>query len=135
MKRVRIVGLCLAAMFAFALVATSASAETPPEVGRCIKKAGGKFRTSGCTILAKEASEQKFEWYPAFIGGVLNEEPSKPKLKYTSKSKEGAAIQLESTSGAVIKATVSQPPANSPARKRHCPEHRLHGRRIQRVQM
>jgi len=107
MKRFRIVGLCLAAIFALSAFAATASAETPPEVGRCLKKAGGAFKNSTCTIKSV-AGEEKFEWYPAYIGGVLNETPSKPKLKYKSKNKEGSpppVIQLESVSGAVIKAT------------------------------
>ena len=105
LKRIRIVGVCLAAIFALvAVVATGASAEEPPEVGRCLKLAGGKFKDGGCKTPSK-AGEEKFEWYPAFIGGVLNETPSKPKLKYTSASKPETVIQLETTGGAVIKAT------------------------------
>jgi hypothetical protein len=105
MKRFRIVGLCLAAIFALtAIVATGASAESPPEVGRCLKKAAGKWKDGGCKVPSKPG-EEKFEWYPAYIGGVLNTNPSTPKLKYTSASKEASVIQLESVSGAVIKAT------------------------------
>jgi hypothetical protein len=105
MKRIRIVGLCLAAIFAFAaIVASGASAESPPEVGRCLKKAGGKWKNSTCTTAAKPG-EEKFEWYPAFVGGVPNPTPNTPKLKYTSENKPEAVIQLESVSGAVIKAT------------------------------
>jgi hypothetical protein len=105
MKRFRIVGLCLAAIFALtAIVATGASAETPPEVGRCLTKKGGKFKDGGCKILATTAEEEKKEWYPAFVGGVPNPEPNTPKLKYTSKNKEATTIQLESVSGAVISA-------------------------------
>src|SRR6476620_8745379 len=104
MTRFRIVGLCLAAIFALSAFAATASAETPPEVGRCLKKAGGKWKDGGCKTPSK-AGEEKFGWYPAFIGGVLNTNPSTPKLKYTSVSKEATVIQLESVSGAVIKAS------------------------------
>jgi len=109
MKRFRIVGLCLAAIFALSAFAATASAETPPEVGRCLKKAAGKFKNSTCTVKSVPG-EEKFEWYPAYIGGVLNKEPGakNPKLAYKSKNKEGSpppVIQLESVSGAVIKAT------------------------------
>ena len=103
MKRFRIVGLCLAAIFALSAFAATASAETPPEVGRCLKKAGGKWKDGGCKTPSK-AGEEKFEWYPAFIGGVLNTNPSTPKLKYTSASEPETIIQLETTGGAVIKA-------------------------------
>jgi len=104
MKRFRIVGLCLAAIFALSAFAATASAETPPEVGRCLKKAGGKWKDGGCKVPSKPA-EEKFEWYPAYVGGVPNPEPKLPKLKYTSASKPETIIQLESVSGAVIKAT------------------------------
>jgi len=105
MKRFRIVGLCLAAIFALtALVATGASAETPPEVGRCLKLAGGKWKDGGCKVKSLPG-EEKFEWYAAFVGGVPNTERGTPKLKYTSASKPETIIQLESVSGAVIKAT------------------------------
>jgi hypothetical protein len=106
MKRIRIVGLCLAAIFALtALMATSASAETPPEVGRCLKLAGGKWKDGGCKTKAVPG-EEKFEWYPAYIGGVPNTEPTGKAIKgkYTSVNKPETVIQLESVSGSVITA-------------------------------
>src|SRR5436190_18403361 len=107
LKRIRIVGVCLAAIFALvAVVVTGASAEEPPEVGRCLKLAGGKFKDGGCKVNAVPG-EEKFEWYPAYIGGVLNEAPSKPKLKYTFESKPETIIQLETVGGSVIKATAA----------------------------
>jgi hypothetical protein len=103
MKRIRIAGLCLVAVFAFTAMATVASAETPPEVGRCLKKAGGPWKDGGCKTPSKPG-EEKFEWYPAFIGGVPNENPKPLKLKYTSENKPETIIQLESVSGSVITA-------------------------------
>jgi len=103
MKRFRIVGLCLAAIFALSAFAATASAETPPEVGRCLKKAGGKWKDGACKVASK-VGEEKFEWYPAYVGGVPNPEPKPPKLKYTSVNKPETTIQLESKSGAVITA-------------------------------
>jgi hypothetical protein len=103
MKRIRIAGLCLVAVFAFTAMATVASAETPPEVGRCLKKAGGPWKDGGCKTPSKPG-EEKFEWYPAFVGGVPNPEPKLPKLKYTSENKPETIIQLESVSGSVITA-------------------------------
>jgi hypothetical protein len=48
MKRMRIVGLCLVAVFALSAFATS-SAFAKPEIGRCVTKAGGKYKNSNCT--------------------------------------------------------------------------------------
>jgi hypothetical protein len=63
MKRMRIVGLCLVAAFAFsAIAAGSASAEPSGEYGTCTAKAGGQYKNSGCT--EKVGSGGKFEWTP-----------------------------------------------------------------------
>src|SRR5712671_430118 len=79
MKRMRIMGLGLAAIFAMtALFAASASAEAP-EYGRCLAHTGGKWKTSGCTTEAKATTEQKFEWYP-YTGKAANGE-EKPVVK------------------------------------------------------
>jgi hypothetical protein len=91
MKRMRIMGLGLAAIFAMtALFAASASAEAP-EYGRCLAKTGGKFSDAGCTKASVPGTE-KFEWYAAFGS-------EKPLIKkgYKSKSTEGTLIQLEGT--------------------------------------
>src|SRR6476660_9888709 len=103
MTRFRIVVLCLAAVFALSAFAATASAETPPEVGRCLKKAAGKFKDGACKVASKPG-EEKFEWYPAYVGGVPNPEPKLPKLKYSAKNKPETVIQLESVSGSVITA-------------------------------
>jgi len=62
MKRMRIVGLCLVAVFAFtAFAASSASAEPKGQYGTCKAQAGGKFSTATCTV---EKANSKFEWVP-----------------------------------------------------------------------
>jgi hypothetical protein len=96
MRRIRIVGLCLVAVFAIgAVTATGASAfGEPPEVGRCLAKAGGDWKNSGCSV-PSTATEKKFEWYPAYKANKHGEEKLAVKLKFTSKFKEGALIQLE----------------------------------------
>jgi hypothetical protein len=94
MKRMRIVGLCLVAAFAFsALVVSSASAL--PEVGRCVAKAGtGKFKNSNCTEKAgKKVEEKAFEFLKGGGGS---------KLGFTSAGGEG---KLEGASGTEIKCT------------------------------
>jgi hypothetical protein len=61
MKRIRIVGLCLVAMFALgAVAATSASAELP-EYKTCIKaspKESGKFNNKECTVASKGGKKE-----------------------------------------------------------------------------
>ena len=96
MKRIRIVGLCIAAMCAVvAFTATSAFAaeETKqPEFGTCVKKAGGKFKNSGCSIAAKAATEEKFEWNKGLAKAVT----------FTSKIKELTSATLETVGGTKI---------------------------------
>jgi len=86
MKRIRIVGLCLVAVFAMsAVVASTASAE-PPEFGKCNKKAvagGAGFSDAGCTKAV--ASAAKYEWVPG--PGAKNH--------LTSKMKELTSATLE----------------------------------------
>ena len=52
MKRMRIMGLCLVAVFALGAFAAS-SAFALPEFGRCVPKAGtGKYSDANCTVKA-----------------------------------------------------------------------------------
>jgi hypothetical protein len=77
MKRMRIMGLALIAVFATtAIAAASASATPQGEFGRCVAKAGGKYANSGCTL--EKAGAEKFEWLPGVV-----------KNKFKSKLKEG----------------------------------------------
>jgi hypothetical protein len=92
-------GLCLVATFAIsAVVAASASAVTSPEFGRCVKQTGGKFSNSGCTLLAKEVSKQKFEWFSG---------PG-PKNKFVGKQKEATLATLETVGGTKITCTAEE---------------------------
>lgn len=80
MKRTRIMGLCLAAVLALgAIVAAVAQAE-PPQFGRCVASAGGKFNDPSCTEELKAGG--KFEWDPG----------AGPKSRFTTASKEGEFV-------------------------------------------
>jgi len=60
MKRMKVVGLCLVAAFAFsALAVSSAQAGT---LGLCKKDKGGKYENKECTKTASEAKKGKYEW-------------------------------------------------------------------------
>src|ERR1700694_5205198 len=95
MKRIRITGLCLVAVFAMSAIG-AASASALPEVGRCVAKAGtGKFKDAGCTVKAgKLTSEKNFEW----LKGAASEAESS--TKFTSSGGEGI---LETAIGTKIK--------------------------------
>jgi hypothetical protein len=61
-RHVRMLGLCLAAVFAVAAIAAT-SASALPEWGQCFKKgAGGKYTDSNCTKKASSKSPGEFEW-------------------------------------------------------------------------
>ncbi len=100
MRRMRLVSMCVAAaLMLSAVAAASASAfkEEAPEVGRCLKHAGGRYKDSGCKTAAKVSTEQKFEWYPGFGPNAKGEEQIVPpdKRQYKAVSKELTAIKLE----------------------------------------
>ncbi|HEY2181215.1 MAG TPA: hypothetical protein VGH09_06040 [Solirubrobacteraceae bacterium] len=48
MRLIRIIGLCLVAVFALGTIGAS-SASALPEFGKCVAKAGGKYTDSNCT--------------------------------------------------------------------------------------
>jgi hypothetical protein len=97
MKRTRIMGLCLVAVCAiFALTASSALAtENLPHYGKCVAKAGGPYKNSGCTKLGKTAEEMKFEWQPLTTTVGFK----------SKKEKETGEAVLESASGTKIHCT------------------------------
>ena len=82
MKHLKIMGLCLVAVFAIAAVAAS-SASALPEWGQCVAKAGGKYSDGNCVTKAKlgtgtfefhkgpEVAQKKFEGHNVGSGGVL----------------------------------------------------------------
>jgi hypothetical protein len=94
MKRMRIMGLCLVAAFAFSAIAASSSFGAA-EIGRCVAKAEtGKWKDANCTVKpGKLISEKSFE----FIKG-----PEVGKVNFTSKGGEGV---LETVSGTRIVCT------------------------------
>jgi hypothetical protein len=71
MRRIRIAGLCLVAVFATSLIASSAASAALPEFGRCIKqvavekKYAGNYSDSKCTKEVKGeevAKKGKYKW-------------------------------------------------------------------------
>jgi hypothetical protein len=77
MKRIQIAGLCLGAALALSAVAAPMASAEPPEYGRCVAKAGGKFSDANCKTKAVVGKE-KFEWTSTIINP-----------KFTNKLKEG----------------------------------------------
>jgi hypothetical protein len=84
MRHVRMLGLCLAAMFAVAAVTATAASASSPEWGQCYAKAGGKYADSNCQTKAKKGTGA-YEWrkdaevaHKGFSGGSV--ETSHPLL-------------------------------------------------------
>jgi hypothetical protein len=107
MKHIRIAALCIVATLAMsAVAATSAFAftEEPPEIGRCLKLTGGRFKDGACKTAAKVSTEKKFEWYPAFgPNGKGEEKTIEPSKRfYKAVSKELTAIKLETVKGEAV---------------------------------
>lgn len=93
MRRIKIVGLSLLALFAVTAFAASSAFGAAPEFGRCVTKAGGKFSNSGCT--KEVATKGKFEWEPG---------PG-PKNKFSSAIKPATTAKLETVGKQVITCT------------------------------
>jgi hypothetical protein len=89
MRRIRVVGLCLVAVFALGAF-TAGSASALPEIGRCVAKAGGKYTNANCTT--KKA------------GGTFEFVKNAVKKKFTAASIAGK-IQLEGAGGTAITCT------------------------------
>ena len=58
-RHLRIMGLCIAAVFAVLAIAATAASAAGPEWGECVAKANGKYGDANCTTKAKGGS---FEW-------------------------------------------------------------------------
>ncbi|MGP0100939.1 MAG: hypothetical protein ACLPUT_04860 [Solirubrobacteraceae bacterium] len=66
MKRIRTVGLCLVAAFAFGALVASAAQAAGPEWGRCVSVKKGFYSDSNCQTRdeSKGKPKGKFEWLP-----------------------------------------------------------------------
>jgi len=99
MKRVRMMGLCVAAVFALGAVVVASASAAAPEFGRCVKtaKGAGKFSNAGCT---KEKAPGSYEWLPgpgpepswtaSSVGKMTLETVNKVKLTCAGASESGS---------------------------------------------
>jgi hypothetical protein len=106
MRRIKIAGLCLVAVFAIAATAASTASAAAPEFGRCKKvtpKALSNYDSAKCIKLASEdtgTEEEKlkkgnFQWFPGFG----------EKTNFTSKMKSETIATLETVGGTKITCT------------------------------
>jgi hypothetical protein len=105
MRRTRIVGLCLVAVFALTAIMASSASAAAPEFGRCLKvtpKALSNFDSGKCVKLASEdtgtetekLNKGNFQWFPGVV-----------KNKFTTKMKEATIATLETVGGTKITCT------------------------------
>jgi hypothetical protein len=112
MTPIRTMGACLVAALALSAVAAAGASAEDPEFGRCLAKVGGKFENSGCTLVAKEASKQKFEWTAVILKNKFNghmstgiatlETVAGTKITCTAESNKGAEFTGPKTVGALV---------------------------------
>jgi hypothetical protein len=96
MKRIKIVGPCIVAMFAVSLVASTTASAALPEWGKCVRFVNqhgvnvGKYEDGACTkpVSPEAPKTGPFEWMPAPKGT--------PNSAFTS---HGGAAVLETTLG------------------------------------
>jgi hypothetical protein len=102
MRRIKIVGLCLVAVFALAAMTAGSASATAPEFGRCNKvtpKKVSNYDSSKCVKLASEdagteaekLAKGNFQWFPGVV-----------KTKFTTKMKEATIATLETVGGTKI---------------------------------
>jgi hypothetical protein len=82
MRRIRIVGLCLVASFAFGALVASAAQAAEPEWGRCVAQKKGEYTEGNCKTKSAKAHKGKFEWK---AGAPTGCEPKK-KGEYTNET-------------------------------------------------
>jgi hypothetical protein len=92
-RHVRMLGLCLVAVLAFAAYAVS-SASALPEWGKCVAKASGKYEDSNCTTKAKgKTGKHEYEWLKASQVGAEREVKGKSKnVPFTGESSGGGGV-------------------------------------------
>ncbi|TMK24589.1 MAG: hypothetical protein E6G62_07800 [Actinobacteria bacterium] len=89
MKRMKMMGLGVIAVFAMAAMFVASAAAKPantPTSGRCLAHTGGKFSDANCKTFATEVAKEKFEFYPT--SGTADNGESKPAVKkhYTAEA-------------------------------------------------
>jgi hypothetical protein len=100
MKRIKIIGLVLVAVFALSALATTWASAAAPEFGKCVAKAGGKYATAACTT--EVAGKTKFEWTPT------HENAGKKNITFTSAMKAGNVATLETKAGSKVTCTAEK---------------------------
>jgi len=106
MRRIRIAGLCLVAVFVMGAVFAGAASAANPEYGRCIKEGAKKlnnYTTSKCTVLASEAPGTEAEKL-AKGNYVWNAGPG-PKPNFTAALKPTTIATLETKAGTKVTCT------------------------------
>ena len=67
MRRFAGLGTLFAAAVAVSCALASVASAEPPDMGRCVAQAGGKYTNNVCTTLAKGKTIGKYEWEPGAI--------------------------------------------------------------------
>jgi hypothetical protein len=92
MRRIRMVGLCLVAMFAIGALAASMAQAASPEWGRCEKTKGGKYKEAACLT---EATQKKGKYTGKYEWHSLKEEEEKYKEPRCLKQTKGNYTESE----------------------------------------
>jgi hypothetical protein len=103
MTRIRIVGLCLIAMFAISAVAASGASAFTPERGTCkaAKKGAGEYLNSLCTEPgAKGGAKKEFVWVPQAKATAFTSTTGEATLKsFTPEGAELPAVTCTKSKG------------------------------------
>jgi hypothetical protein len=95
-RGIRAAGLGVAVVCALlALTASAFATENLPAFGKCTAMAGGRYRTAGCTKLAKTTEQMKYEWGP--LSSAVNFTEAKERATGNAVLEGASGIQISCT--------------------------------------
>jgi hypothetical protein len=99
MRRIRIVGLCLIAVFAVVAVAATSASAAEPEWGHCVAQKKGEYTEGNCKTKSAKAHKGKFEWISGAVGCYAQKKGEYTNSSCTSKSAKAHKGKYEKTGG------------------------------------
>jgi hypothetical protein len=99
MRRIRIVGLCLIAVFAVVAVAATSASAAEPEWGHCVAHKKGEYTEGNCKTKSAKAHKGKFEWLSGAVGCYAQKKGEYTNSSCTTKSAKAHKGKYEKTGG------------------------------------
>jgi len=102
MRRIKIVGLCLVAVFALGAMTAGSALASPPEFGRCLKGTEHNLNNYNSSKCIQKGSEGSLSEAEELKKSVYTWAPGVVKTHFTTKMKEATIATLETVGGTKI---------------------------------